>query len=84
MNNYHTITISEETSRTAAIKTIKKALDENSGVILVDLLDVSFPLHRDFFLVLSRKFPKDRYKLRVKTQKMVELAHSLGIEAEVA
>lgn len=84
MNNYHTITISEEISRTAAIKLIKSAIADQSAVVMVDLLDASFPLHRDFFLVLSKKFPKDRFILRVKTEKIAELARSLGIQAEIA
>ena len=84
MNNYHTITISAEMSRTAAIKFIKNSLAENPGVIVVDLLEAGFPLHRDFFLVLSRKFPRDRFILRVKSEKIVELTRSLGLQAEVA
>ncbi len=84
MNNYHTITISAEMSRTAAIKFIKNSLAENPGVIVIDLLEAEFPLHRDFFLVLSRKFPRDRFILRVKSEKIVELTRSLGLQAEVA
>ena len=84
MNNYHTITISAEMSRTAAIKFIKNSLAENPGVIVVDLLEAGFPLHRDFFLVLSRKFPRDRFILRVKSEKIVGLTRSLGLQAEVA
>ena len=45
-------------------------------------MDVTFPLHRDFFLVLSRKFPSDQYVLRLKNEKSAELAKSLGIQIE--
>lgn len=84
MNSTHTLHIDAKMSRTVALKNIKQALADNPGVITVDMLDVSFPLHRDFFLVLSRKFPKDRYILRLKHEKVVLLAQSLGIQAEVA
>lgn len=79
----HTLRIDSETSRTGAIKLIKNALDTHPGVVYVDLSDVHFPLHRDFFLVLSRRFPRDRYILRLKQEKTVELARGLGIQAEL-
>lgn len=82
-NNSRIIHISDEMSRTSAIKLIKTSLQENPGIMIVDLVDASFPLHRDFFLVLSRKFPKDRYVLRLKNEKLKELASSLGIQAEI-
>lgn len=84
MNNYHTLVITPEMSRTSAIKHIKYTLSEQPGVIVVDLLDANFPLHRDFFLVLSRKFPKDRFILRCKTEKIAETAKALGIQTEIA
>lgn len=84
MNNLHTLNIDEKMSRTAALKLIKEELEKHPGVVMIDMLDVSFPLHRDFFLVLSRKFPKDRYILRLKSEKTVALAQSLGMQAEVA
>jgi len=83
-NTLHTIRIPENTSRTAAIKMIRETLDAQPGVVMVDLLDVNFPLHRDFFLVLSRKFPSDRYILRVKNEKIATVAKSLGIQTELA
>lgn len=83
MNNSKLLHIPENASRTTTIKMIKDFLSSQSGVVYVDLIDASFPLHRDFFLVLSKKFPKDRYILRVKYEKIATLAHSLGIQAEV-
>lgn len=83
MNNSKLLHIPENASRTTTIKMIKDFLSSQSGVVYVDLIDASFPLHRDFFLVLSKKFPKDRYILRVKHEKIATLAHSLGIQAEV-
>lgn len=83
MNNSKLLHIPENTSRTATIKMIKEALANSTSVIYIDLIDVSFPLHRDFFLVLSKKFPKDKYILRVKYEKIAILAQSLGIQAEV-
>lgn len=66
MNNSHTLRIDDKTSRTGALKLIKEALESTPGVVTIDLMDASFPLHRDFFLVLSRKFPRDRYVLILK------------------
>ena len=76
-NTYHTLHIDETMTRSSILKAIKSALDTNPGVIMIDMLEVSFPLHRDFFLVLSRKFPSDRYILRLKSQKTVTMAQSM-------
>lgn len=83
MNNSHILHIPEWISRTAAIKKIKEELSHTSSVVIIDLVDVTFPLHRDFFLVLSKKFPKDSYILRLKQEKTALLARSLWIQAEV-
>ena len=83
-NSLHTIRIAENLSRTATIKLIRETLESHPGVVVVDLLDVGFPLHRDFFLVLTRKFPSDRYILRVKNEKIATVAKGLGIQTEIA
>lgn len=80
----HTLRITADTSRPRAIKMIHTTLSEHPGVVLIDLVDVSFPLHRDFFLVLMRRFSRDRYILRVKHEKAALLARNFGIQAEVA
>lgn len=82
MNNSHTVRIDEKVSRTGALKIIKEALDTNPGRVTIDMMDVNFPLHRDFFLVLSRKFPRDRFLLLLKSENAITLAKSLGIQAE--
>lgn len=82
-NKIHTLNIADNISRTAAIKLIKETLSEHSGVILVDVVEVRFPLHRDFFLVLAKKFPRDRLRLRLPNEKSFHLAESLGFEAEI-
>lgn len=82
MNNTHTLHIDNKASRTASLKLIKEAIDSSPGIITIDMLDVKFPLHRDFFLVLSRKFPRDRYVLLLKSENAVLLAHSLWIQAK--
>lgn len=83
-NSTFTLTITEEMSRTEAIKSIKNALAEHPGIITLDILDANFPLHRDFFLVLSRKFPRDRFIIRTKSEKISEMAKALGIQTEIA
>lgn len=83
MNNIFTLSIPDNISRMAAIALIRDALSENSGVIMVDLSQVRFPLLRDFFLVMVRKFPKDRLHLVLPTEQSVTLAQSLGLEAEL-
>lgn len=51
---------------------------------MIDLVDASFPLHRDFFLVLMRRFSRDRYILRLKEEKSAVLARSFGMQVEIA
>lgn len=84
MNNTskNIIRIDAGITRAAAIWKIKNAFKEKQWVLLIDLMEVTFPLHRDFFLVLSRKFPSDQYVLRLKNEKTAELARSLGIQIE--
>ena len=83
MNKTQIFRIPEGISRTSAVKQITEKLSETSGVLVIDLVDATFPLHRDFFLVLSKKFPKDTYILRVKQEKTALLARSLGIQVEI-
>lgn len=84
MNSPHTLTLDNKISRTAAIKLIKQTLENTSAVVTIDMLDVSFPLHRDFFLVLSRKFPRDKFILILKSEKTASIADSLGIQTQTA
>lgn len=79
-----TLRIHSDTSRITAIKQINDALDTYVDVIRIDLLDASFPISRDFLLVLSKRFSSDRYILRVADKKTKLAAQSLGIQAEIA
>lgn len=79
-----TLRIRSDVSRIAAIKEINDALDTHTEVVKIDLLDASFPISRDFLLVLSKRFASDRYILRVSDKKIMLSAQSLGIQAEVA
>ncbi|MBS9783933.1 hypothetical protein KGV55_01135 [Candidatus Gracilibacteria bacterium] len=79
-----TLRIHSDVSRITAIKQINDALDTYIDVIRIDLLDASFPISRDFLLVLSKRFSSDRYILRVADKKTKLSARSLGIQAEVA
>lgn len=79
-----TLRIQPETSRISAIKQIDDALKSYVDVIRIDVLDASFPISRDFLLVLSRRFSSDRYILRVTDKRTKLSAQSIGIQAEVA
>ncbi len=82
--NNTTLRISADASRITAIKQINDMLNTHTQVIKIDLLDASFPISRDFLLVLSKRFASDRYILRVADKKTMLSAQSLGIQAEVA
>lgn len=82
MNKPFTLLIPETISRTAAIKIIKNSLEEHSGVLLVDVTKTRFELTRDFFLVLSKKFPKDRIVFIIPDDRSRHLAESLGFECK--
>lgn len=67
-----------------ALKAITREYRENPGFLLIDLSDVSFPLSRDFFLVLSRRLPSDIYRLILSDTSALVIATSLGIQTEMA
>lgn len=66
-----------------ALKAITREYRENPGFLLIDLSDASFPLSRDFFLVLSRRLPSDIYRLILSDSSSLVIAASLGIQTEM-
>ena len=66
-----------------ALKAITREYRENPGFLLIDLSDASFPLSRDFFLVLSRRLPSDIYRLILSDNSSLVIASSLGIQTEM-
>lgn len=71
-------------SQMATLKYISKEYKDNPWFLLIDLSEASFPLTRDFFLVLSRRLPSDVYKVILSDTDAQVIAKSLGIQAEIA
>ncbi len=67
-----------------ALKEIAREYKENHGFMIIDLSVASFPLTRDFFLVLSRRLPNDIYRIIVSDEPIATIANSLGIQVEIA
>lgn len=70
-------------SQMIALKAITREYRENPGFLLIDLSSASFPLSRDFFLVLSRRLPSDIYRLILSDNSSLVIASSLGIQTEM-
>lgn len=67
-----------------ALKEIAREYKENHGFMIIDLVAASFPLTRDFFLVLTRRLPNDIYCLILSDTSASTIAGSLGIQTEIA
>ncbi len=81
--NKNTLHITNDMSQMIALKAITREYRENPGFLLIDLSDASFPLSRDFFLVLSRRLPSDIYRLILSDSSSLVIAASLGIQTEM-
>lgn len=67
-----------------ALKEIAREYRENHGFMVIDLVAASFPLTRDFFLVLTRRLPSDIYCLILSDPSAAMIAGTLGIQTELA
>jgi hypothetical protein len=67
-----------------ALKEIAREYRENHGFMVIDLVAASFPLTRDFFLVLTRRLPNDIYCLILSDPSSAIIAGTLGIQTEIA
>lgn len=70
-------------SQMKSLKEIAREYKENHGFMIIDLSSASFPLTRDFFLVLSRRLPNDIYRIIVSDESISTIASSLGIQVEI-
>lgn len=46
--------------------------------------NVSFPLTRDVFFVLAKRFPVEKFKLLLRYQHQIEMAKSASIQASLS
>lgn len=63
------------------MKMIDVAIREKTLPLTIDLSEVSFPLTRDVFFVLAKRFRTDQFKLILRHEHQVEMAHSASISA---
>lgn len=75
--------IDRELPQVSAISLIKKTKKETPGVLYIDLTDVWFPLSRDFFFVLNRRFHADEILLIVDDPAELKMAQTIGLQAEM-
>jgi hypothetical protein len=67
-----------------ALKRIEEEIVNTLTPLTVDMSDVSFPLTRDVFLVMKKRFRTDQFHLLLRHEYEVDMARSLGIGAEVS
>lgn len=68
----------------SALKRIEEDIVHTHTPLTVDMSDVSFPLTRDVFLVMKKRFRTDQFHLLLRHEYEVDMARSLGIGAEVS
>ena len=64
-----------------AIKLIESSIKDVSVPLIIDMSDVGFPLTRDVFFVLAKRFRTDQYRLLLRHEHQVEMARSASITA---
>lgn len=75
--------IPKDLNQIEAVRRIKSEKENNPGLLVVDLSNVSFPLSRDLFFVLAKRFHKDDIKLIVRDEQERLLARSFDLYAEL-
>ena len=70
------IIISTSASLFEAMKSIEEAIKTESLPLTIDMSQVTFPLTRDVFFVLAKRFRPDQFKLLLKYDHQVEMARS--------
>lgn len=67
-----------------ALKTISDHIHAGPTPVVVDMWEVSFPLTRDVFLVMKKRFRVDEFSLLLSYDYEVDMARSIGIGAAVS
>ena len=78
------IIIPKTASLFESIKLIQSGIKEKPLPLTVDMSEVSFPLTRDVFFVLAKRFKVDQFKLILRHEHQVEMARSASINAIVS
>jgi hypothetical protein len=71
--------LSHDLTLLSAIKRIEEEIKNTHPPLTVDMSDVSFPLTRDVFLVIKKRFRTDQFHLLLSHEYEVDMARSLGI-----
>jgi len=82
-SNKHILKIPKNTPQVSVLSLIKEEKKKHTWVFYVDLTETTFPLSRDFFFVLSRRFHSDEIILIVSEESELQMAKSIGIQGEL-
>lgn len=82
-NNKHILKIKKNIPQIAVLTLIKEEKKTQSGILYIDLTETGFPLTRDFFFVLSRRFHSDEIILIVSENSELQMAKSIWIQVEL-
>ena len=79
-NNKNILKIPKTALQTSVLSLIKSEQKKHTGILYIDLTEVSFPLSRDFFFVLSKRFHADEIMIIVSEASELAMAKSIGIQ----
>lgn len=67
-----------------ALRAMSERIHAGPTPILIDMGEASFPLTRDVFLVMKKRFRIDEFSLLLSHDYEVEMARSIGIGATLS
>lgn len=76
--------IPKDTSLMATLSLIEETLSKSPKPLSIDMSDVSFPLTRDVFFVLKKRFRVDEFNLLLRHEYEVDMARSIWIWASIS
>ncbi len=69
--------IPKQTPQVSVLSLIKEERKKYTGTIYIDLTEVAFPLSRDFFFVLAKRFHSDEIVILVSEVSELSMAKSI-------
>lgn len=82
-NNKNILKVPKTALQVSVLSLIKQEQKKSPGMLYIDLSETSFPLSRDFFFVLSKRFHADEIMLIVSEESELKMAKSIGLQAEL-
>lgn len=81
--NKNILKIPKQALQVSVLSLLKEEKKKHTWILYVDLSEVSFPLSRDFFFVLSKRFHSDEIILIVSEASELSMAKSIWLQCEL-